>query len=182
MIGFHHSAFTLCNEAQLKECPHFTKHIPRGELIELLGKALLYIEVESHWKADGLTANCQSGFSLLEPHVCSLDPPTSKLNPILPTPSDASEKDTKANGTVADLPMKRKASPQSTDTGPSEKRTKRDQEDMSVDLPSECRHSCLRFYFSHPSLCSRKSKDSRGCGQWDWEMGITTRTTPQETV
>lgn len=58
-----------------------SRHIPRGELLDLLSKALLYIEVEAHWRGDSMTANCKSGFSLLEPHVCSTDHPTSRLAP-----------------------------------------------------------------------------------------------------
>ena len=76
--GFNHSAFALRNEGRLQNSPYFTKHIPRGELIDLLSKALLYLEVESHWRADGLTNNCKTGFSLLEPHVCSLAEPSEK--------------------------------------------------------------------------------------------------------
>nr|GAT59520.1 predicted protein [Mycena chlorophos] len=73
--GFHHSAFSLCTEAQLESSPNFSKHIPRGELVELLSKSLLYREVEAHWKADNLALNCKVGFSLLEPHICSLVAP-----------------------------------------------------------------------------------------------------------
>lgn len=77
-IGFNHSAFALRNEGRLQNSPYFSKHIPRGELIELLSKALLYLEVESHWRNDELTTKCKSGFSLLEPHVCSLDASATK--------------------------------------------------------------------------------------------------------
>ena len=151
--GFDHSAFAICMESRLEESSHFTKHIPRGELIELLSKALLYIEVESHWRGDAMTTNCQTGFSLLETHVCSLDPPTSKLNP--PTLSDAPEKEAvKANGTIVDPTAKRKASPHSTD-GQAEKRPKRDQEDMDIDIPEECRLPCLGFDFHSPPTIQR---------------------------
>ena len=77
-IGFNHSAFALRNEGRLQSSPYFSKHIPRGELIELLSKALLYLEVESHWRNDKLTTRCKAGFSLLEPHVCSLDATATK--------------------------------------------------------------------------------------------------------
>ncbi|KAF8963926.1 WD40-repeat-containing domain protein [Flammula alnicola] len=79
--GFNHSAFALRNEGRLQNSPYFQKHIPRGELVDLLSKALLYLEVESHWRADSLTTNCKAGFSLLEPHVCSLEEPAEKLPP-----------------------------------------------------------------------------------------------------
>ena len=72
-IGFNHSAFALRNEGRLQNSAFFQKHIPRGELVDLLSKALLYLEVESHWRNDGLTTNCKNGFSLLEPHVCSVE-------------------------------------------------------------------------------------------------------------
>ena len=81
ITGFGHSAFAIRNEGRLQNSPLMSKHIPRGELVDLLSKALLYIEVESHWRGDSMTANCKSGFSLLEPHVCSTDHPTSRLAP-----------------------------------------------------------------------------------------------------
>ncbi|KAJ7837379.1 WD40 repeat-like protein, partial [Mycena olivaceomarginata] len=80
--GFKHTAFSLCMEGRLENSPNFSKHIPRGELIDLLSKSLLYREVESHWKADHLALNCKAGFSLLEAHVCSLDPPKPKSVPL----------------------------------------------------------------------------------------------------
>ncbi|KJA28617.1 hypothetical protein HYPSUDRAFT_156006 [Hypholoma sublateritium FD-334 SS-4] len=79
--GFNHSAFALRNEGRLQNSPYFQKHIPRGELIDLLSKALLYLEVESHWRTDSLTTNCKAGFSLLDPHICSLDDPSEKSPP-----------------------------------------------------------------------------------------------------
>lgn len=72
-LGFNHSAFALRNEARLQNSPLSQKHIPRGELVELLSKALLYLEVEAHWRNDSLTTNCKNGFSLIDQHVCSLD-------------------------------------------------------------------------------------------------------------
>ncbi|KAG2022756.1 WD-repeat-containing protein [Coprinopsis cinerea AmutBmut pab1-1] len=75
--GFSHSAFSVLHEAQLHRSPYLSKHIPRGELIQLLGKALLYLEVESHWRGDSMTNDCQTGFSLLEPHICSSISPDS---------------------------------------------------------------------------------------------------------
>jgi transducin (beta)-like 1 len=79
-VGFNHSAFALRNEARLQHSPYFSKHIPRGELIELLTKALLYIEVESHWRGDELATSCKNGFSLLDPHACSIEEPQLKPN------------------------------------------------------------------------------------------------------
>ncbi|KAK7063722.1 F-box-like/WD repeat-containing protein TBL1Y [Favolaschia claudopus] len=124
--GFKHTAFSLCMESRLENSPNFSKHIPRGELIDLLSKALLYCEVEAHWKADHLALNCKTGFSLLEHHhVCSLDPPKPKPSlqhylrgPLMPS-----------NGVTSD--GKRKASP-GVD-GPAEKRARHDGSNMDND-------------------------------------------------
>ncbi|KAJ7603123.1 WD40 repeat-like protein [Roridomyces roridus] len=119
--GFKHTAFSLCMEAHLENSHNFSKHIPRGELIDLLSKSLLYREVESHWKADHLAVNCKSPFSLLDPHVCSLDPPKLKS---LPLPMTYTQNPILADG-------KRKGSPLNGD-GP-EKRARLD-DPMDVDL------------------------------------------------
>ncbi|KAF8899132.1 WD40-repeat-containing domain protein [Infundibulicybe gibba] len=140
--GLQHSAFAICMEGQLECSPNFTKHIPRGELIELLSKALLYIEVESHWRNDNLASNCKSTFTLLEPHVCSLEPPPLKpisFAPVLPTSEGDSQAaaPTHTNGTPGpDLANKRKASPVGVD-GPAEKKIRRDMDDMDVESSSE---------------------------------------------
>jgi transducin (beta)-like 1 len=104
------------------------KQIPRGELIELLIKALLYTEVEAHWRGNNdMTGNCGTGFTLLETHVCSLNPsinPTVKLsaNPAsfaaLPGPQSAS---------TADSVQKRKASTPVAEEGHSDKRQRTDE-------------------------------------------------------
>jgi transducin (beta)-like 1 len=77
LLGFTHSAFTLCNEGALQRSSSFGKHIPRGELVDLLSKALLYLEVECHWRGNEMTTNCKNKFSLLEHHVCSSEASTS---------------------------------------------------------------------------------------------------------
>ncbi|KAF9444599.1 WD40 repeat-like protein [Macrolepiota fuliginosa MF-IS2] len=77
--GFNHSAFALCTEGGLQKSAWFSKHIPRGELVDLLSKALLYLEVESHWRGDAMTTNCKNKFSLLEHHICSSDPSSSTV-------------------------------------------------------------------------------------------------------
>lgn len=105
LLGFTHSAFALSSEGALQQSPCFNKHIPRGELIELLGKALLYLEVESHWRDDTMTTNCKNKFSLLEHHVCSGESSSSTAplkSPVVssivlrPVPSSKSS----ANGTL----------------------------------------------------------------------------------
>ncbi|KAJ6541800.1 WD40 repeat-like protein [Mycena capillaripes] len=125
--GFKHTAFSLCMEGRLENSPNFSKHIPRGELVDLLSKSLLYREVESHWKADYLATNCKAGFSLLEPHICSLEPPKLKS---VPLPLTYTQRALGQSNGVID--GKRKASPTSGD-GPSEKRARRD-DDMDIDL------------------------------------------------
>jgi transducin (beta)-like 1 len=95
--GLKHSAFTILNEGRIQNSPYLARHIPRGELIDLLGKALLYLEVESHWRPDAVTNNCKSGFSLLEPHVCSSEsiaskPPVVSLPPASVAPHSSSTK------------------------------------------------------------------------------------------
>lgn len=79
----------MCSESALQNSPWFCKHIPRGELIELLSKALLYIEVESHWRGNELMTGCKNKFSLLEHHVCSSDA-FSIVSPKSPASSAAS--------------------------------------------------------------------------------------------
>ena len=128
--GFVHSAFVLHAEGRLDKSSHFGRHVPRGELIELLSKALLYSEVEAHWRGNAMTTNCKTNFSLLERHVCSLDPtlpasvsfnpPPAMEIPIMYTNG--------ANGTTAE---KRKASTPASEEGPKEKRVRTD--DMDVD-------------------------------------------------
>ncbi|KAJ7157165.1 WD40 repeat-like protein [Mycena filopes] len=127
--GFKHTAFSLCMEGRLENSPSFSKHIPRGELVELLSKSLLYREVESHWKEDYLTNNCQAPFSLLEPHVCSLEPPKPKS---VPLPMTYTQRPPPQTNRLNVTDGKRKASP--SRDGPAEKRP-RHGDDMDTDLP-----------------------------------------------
>ena len=128
--GFQHSAFVIRVEGRLEQSPHFSKHIPRGELIELLSKALLYLEVEAHWKGDAMTTSCKSGFSLLEPHICSYPKTKSEHPPPWPAAREkAPEQNMKING---DTGTKRKADASATD-GHVEKRARRTPEPMDVD-------------------------------------------------
>ncbi|KAG5716340.1 F-box-like/WD repeat-containing protein TBL1XR1 [Termitomyces sp. T112] len=142
--GFTHSAFAVKMEGQLDRSPYASKHIQRGELIELLSKSLLYIEVESHWKNDALANSCKSSFSLLEPHVCSAtqhaNKQLSQVTSVLETSEDVQLKSTKSNGSMTDGASKRKESPISPHVeGPPEKRAKRDPDDMDLDTPCESR-------------------------------------------
>ncbi|KAJ6601264.1 WD40 repeat-like protein [Mycena vulgaris] len=124
--GFKHTAFSLCMEGRLENSSNFPKHIPRGELVDLLSKALLYREVEAHWKADHLATNCKAGFSLLDPHICSLDAPKLKS---IPLPISYTQRPLAlSNRTNGD--GKRKASPSAD--GP-DKRPRRDDMDTSMD-------------------------------------------------
>lgn len=56
-IGFIHSAFTLKAEARLDSTRFREMIIRRGELVDLLAKALLYTEVEAHYKQVGKLSN-----------------------------------------------------------------------------------------------------------------------------
>jgi transducin (beta)-like 1 len=143
VIGFKHTAFSLCKEGRLENSPSFAKHIPRGALVDLLSKSLLYGEVESHWKADHLALNCKAEFSLLEPHVCSLEPPKPKSIPLPPTYTQRPlGQSNRINGTTDG---KRKASPLSGGEGPAEKRPRRDPDDMD---------ECMQCEFVRKFLCS----------------------------
>ncbi|KAJ7741048.1 WD40 repeat-like protein [Mycena metata] len=129
--GFKHTAFSLCKEGRLENSPNFSKHIPRGELVELLSKSLLYREVESHWKEDYLQINCKAPFTLLDPHVCSLEAPKPKSVPLPMTYTQRPPVQTNRLNGAGD--GKRKASP--SRDGPAEKRPRRDPNDMDTDLP-----------------------------------------------
>lgn len=49
--GFRHSAYTFRTESQLDRCSSAQVEIPRGELIVLLRKAMLYTDVQESWGA-----------------------------------------------------------------------------------------------------------------------------------
>ncbi|OSD03188.1 WD40 repeat-like protein [Trametes coccinea BRFM310] len=128
--GFQHSAFVLRAESHLEHSPHFRKHVPRGELVELLSKALLFSEVEAHWKGDNMTLSCRNPFNILERHVCSASP---QLAPPPPPLVPASTVDRVSNGgalpqskpSSSENALKRKASGTPTlDEPPKEKRAK----------------------------------------------------------
>jgi hypothetical protein len=53
-LGFIHSAFTLKAEARLDSTRFREMIIRRGELVDLLAKALLYTQVEAHYKQVGI--------------------------------------------------------------------------------------------------------------------------------
>lgn len=128
-LGLQHAAFAIRMEGKLDQTPHFNKNIPRGELVELLSKALLYIEVEAHWKGDAMTTNCRTGFSLLETHVCSLDP-KAKSSSVQRSMTMGARLNHQING---DPSSKRKADEPAKEDTPVEKRAKRSADDMDVD-------------------------------------------------
>lgn len=66
--GFEHAAFSLRSEARLDKSTNFQKQVPHGELVDLLGRALLFNSVESHPSG---RHGCNSPISLLDKHVCS---------------------------------------------------------------------------------------------------------------
>lgn len=69
--GFEHAAYNLRSEARLDASVDSKVYVQRHALVELLGKALLYVEVESHFREDGKAIVCNAPFSLLKTHVCS---------------------------------------------------------------------------------------------------------------
>lgn len=112
--GFSHSAFVLRAESRLEHSPYYRKHIPRGELVELLSKALLFSEVEAHWRNDSMTLKCTNQFKLLEPHVCAYDPkfpppPLPQSHRIHPTHLPSALTPVSVNGS-SEPSLKRKAS------------------------------------------------------------------------
>lgn len=112
-------------ESRLDHSHHIKKHIPRGELVERLGKALLYAEVEAHWKGDSFAKNCKGNFSLLERHVCSINPP-----PTTPLPSQQQQSgESNVAISVAETGAKRKSISPSTEDGRAEKRARKEVED-----------------------------------------------------
>lgn len=122
-------------EAQLERSPCFKKHVPRGELVELLSKSLLYNEVECHFQGGETAIKCKAAFSLLEPHTCSSTPPESHsfIAPsfsMIPTPSIRSYG-------LAQESSKRKSSPPPRNITPAEKRPRKDPNDMDVDSVPE---------------------------------------------
>lgn len=120
-------------EGRLESSPNWEKFVPRGELIELLSKALLYIEVETHWKNDTLTANCMAPFTLLDTHVCKLDT-SSSMETIAIT----------SNPPDIDANSKRKAA-ESISVDESHKRVRRSSEDMDIETNASD-NDCKRFY------------------------------------
>ena len=106
------------------------KHIPRGELVDLLSKALLYIEVETHWSEGSLTLNCRAPFSLLDKHACDIDgamkpaalriPPESTtrlLNSLRPAPPVEEDEGTPRRAEEDGMDVDSQAEPQTeTDT------------------------------------------------------------------
>lgn len=93
--------------------------------MELLSKALLYSEVEAHWRGDAMTKNCTGTFSLLERHVCTLDPTlpeTVTFEQVLP-PVVETEPPPQTNGST-EVGIKRKASTPAADETPTEKRAR----------------------------------------------------------
>lgn len=128
--GLQHSAFTLRMETRLDHSHHIKKPVPRGELVELLSKALFYSEVEAHWRSDSLATNCKASFSLLEHHVCSVD-------------AEEPSEPTRINGQLGSLNVagdsvnKRKSATPFSADGRVEKRARKETEEkesaMSID-------------------------------------------------
>lgn len=148
LLGFVHSAFVLRAEGHLDKSSHFGKHVPRGELVELLSKALLYSEVEAHWRGNAMTKNCKTPFTLLDKHICALDPTVSPVTVLQPLPS-IEVPAVPANG----LTEKRKASSPAMEdsTGPEKKRARTEEMDVDRDsvISSAERTSVLVSFFGY---------------------------------
>ncbi|TDL28350.1 WD40 repeat-like protein [Rickenella mellea] len=140
--GFEHTAFTLRTEGQLDRSHLFNRHIPRGELVELLSKSLLYVEVETHWRGDTMVTECKAPFSLLRRHECSSEGIGAETNGY----SDEYEQ-SRSNG--IDNVQKRKAEPLVLEEPRVEKRAKRSAEPEASD-----------DYFSLPSVSKKKDSKS----------------------
>ncbi|KAH7102918.1 WD40-repeat-containing domain protein [Auriculariales sp. MPI-PUGE-AT-0066] len=67
--GFTHTAWVLGMEARLDTDVRRVAVKP-GLLIELLVKALLYLEVDAHMDNNNFRQDCQAPFSLIKKHVC----------------------------------------------------------------------------------------------------------------
>ncbi|KAH7923908.1 WD40 repeat-like protein [Leucogyrophana mollusca] len=162
--GFQHSAFSLRMEGRLDHSHHLKKHIPRGELVELLSKALLYKEVEAHWKGDSLANNCKTSFSLLEPHVCSLDPVASTPMAAPTTTPATVGHSLRVNG---DVGTKRKSNTPSTEDGRAEKRPRKDQEEDVSRItppppePRDVKPAAVSQQISPESATAKKTKQKR---------------------
>lgn len=117
--------------------------MPRGELIELLSKALLYSEVEAHWKGNAMTSNCKATFSVLDRHVCSLDPTLTPTLTFRPPPVV----ETPAPPTTNGAPEKRKATtPIPVEESRREKRART--EDMEVHSVASSTERTLAHIYS----------------------------------
>ncbi|GBE77654.1 WD40 repeat-like protein [Sparassis crispa] len=137
--GFQHSAYVLSKEAQLEKSPCFRKHVPYGTLVDLLGKALQYVETEAHWRGDALTRNCTSGFSLIDKHICALDPTlpeTVTLEEIAPPLGEEQLPPPPQTNGNAEPAVKRKASTPTPDDVPMEKRARTEPLEDNMDLDS----------------------------------------------
>ncbi|GJJ09618.1 hypothetical protein Clacol_003841 [Clathrus columnatus] len=123
--GFEHSSYALRNEARLDFSQHANTPLRRGELVDLLSKALLYTEVETHWNM-GQNLNCNAPFSLVLPHKCSFnttDPETNKT----PSPYQSTRPElfSYTNGTTyntTSTAQKRKASSAPSEDSRAEKK------------------------------------------------------------
>jgi transducin (beta)-like 1 len=66
--------------------------------------------VETHFKNDDKSRTCKSGFSLLEPHTCSPNPPSSQpKSPVAYIKPDAPYTSTPTRHSTIDATAKRKA-------------------------------------------------------------------------
>lgn len=132
LSGFFHTAFALRSEGRLDQSPYFDSHIPRGQLVELLAKALLYVEVETHCTGDGLITDCKTPFLLLKGHECSIDSIEDDVTEVAEKPKKGAEKE---STNVAEV-SKRKTTVSADGDGKG-RRSKRNVTHETVDVPMD---------------------------------------------
>jgi hypothetical protein len=129
MSGFNHSAFCLNVEGRLDHTAFKDTFIRRGQLVDLLHKALIFSEVEAHWRNDTVTTNCKSAFSLISDHICSAEVTQNAIPVKAIVESIAAEAAenmdvTTPEGIPVVAPAKRKASDTVVDKGHTDKRAR----------------------------------------------------------
>ncbi|TCD68083.1 hypothetical protein EIP91_011536 [Steccherinum ochraceum] len=131
--GFQHSAFVLRAEGRLDRTSLSRTHIPRGELVELLSKALLYAEAESHWRGSSYLANCKAPFSVLQPHVCDVEDAPHSTRTFVPAPIPPETAPSFSSPNTNGSAEKRKADAATVDSSRKEKRARTEE---MIDLDS----------------------------------------------
>merc|ERR1712224_748190 len=72
-MGVQHAAYVFQNECLLARSGASSLESPTGALVQYLQKGLLHQYIEAHLDIEGEEVKCDAPFSLLRPHVCSVD-------------------------------------------------------------------------------------------------------------